>query len=107
MSMMMPSADTIVALENGELSPLEAAVAMQIMINSGQVWRLQGSYGRSAMDAIKAGDCMLGEEEREDYWGNPVPPRAHIKQGTPGSREHVVARHGEEWAEALDNAGRI
>ena len=105
MGMVMPSVDTIVALENGELSPIESAVALQVMINSGAGWRMQGSYGRAMMDAIRAGDCMLGEEEREDYWGHPIPARGQLKKGTMGSREYVVERRGEDWALALEKAG--
>ena len=60
---------------------------MQESINSGLCWKMEGSVGRAAMDAIKAGACMLGEEGHNDYWGNYVPSRSEVKEGTKGSVE--------------------
>jgi hypothetical protein len=102
MASVMPEVSDIVAYENGELSAERSAVMMQKMINGGMVWRMQGAYGRAAMAAIKAGECMLGVEEGIDYWKNPVPARSQIKKGTPGSREYVVQQRGEEWAKMLE-----
>ncbi len=62
---------------------------MQELINSGMAWRLEGSVGRAAMGLIEAGECMLGEEGHQDYWGNYVPSRTEVKAGTKGSPEFV------------------
>jgi len=45
---------------------LEYAEAMQRAINSGVAWKMQGSYGRAAMDALESGACMLGRERCAD-----------------------------------------
>lgn len=67
--------------------------SMQKLINSGQVWGLEGDYGRTAMGLIKAGLCMLGEKGVMDFYGNYVPSRYEVKPGTIGSPEYV-AEHG-------------
>jgi hypothetical protein len=81
----------------------ERAKALQRAINSG-MWSLQGSYGRSMMAAIEAGDCLLGKEDCRDYYGNHIPSRSQVKEGTKGSRAFVVAQHGEAWANKM---GRV
>ena len=62
---------------------------MQALIDSGMAWKLEGSTGRAAMDAIEAGVCILGEEGHTDYWGNYVPSRYEVKPGTKGSVEYA------------------
>ena len=47
--------DRIVAYENGELSSDEALQLIADLVRSGQVWHLQGSYGRFAAQLIMAG----------------------------------------------------
>jgi hypothetical protein len=61
---------------------LEYAQAMQRAINSGMAWKMQGSYGRAAMEALESGACMLGREAQRDYWGecNPRPRRCKTRQ---------------------------
>lgn len=49
--------DKIIAYENGELSEEEVVELFQTMIDSGQVWILQGHYGRTAAALIDAGLC--------------------------------------------------
>ena len=68
-------------------------VALQILINTGLAWTLQGRVGREAMDAIEDGRCALGVESRRDYWGNRIPSRFEVEPGTAGSVEFVEA-HG-------------
>ena len=63
----------IIDYEDGEQDQEDTVAMFQDMINDGSVWRLQGSYGRTAMDMIRAGLCVLGEEGHRDYWGNYVP----------------------------------
>ena len=45
------------AYENDELSEAEAVAGFQELINSGLVWKLQGSYGREATRLIEKGFC--------------------------------------------------
>jgi hypothetical protein len=58
--------------------------AIQRAINSG-LWGLQGSYGRTMMDAISGGYCLLGFNSATDYYGNHIPSRDEVKAGTKGS----------------------
>lgn len=99
----MKDVDAVMLLEDDEADDaLEQAKALQQLINSGTVWSLQGSYGRGAMDALESGFVMLGKEPAHDYYGNRIPSRSEVKDGTKGSRALVVENHGEEWAQALD-----
>ena len=77
--------------------------AIQRQINDGQ-WSLQGSHGRTMMEAIREGRCLLGTKSATDYWGNIIPAREEVKEGTHGSRDLVVATMGEEWAVAMEVA---
>lgn len=96
--------DDINTLECDEDASEEAeALALQRAINSG-MWSLQGSYGRTMMGAIEAGTCMLGTKPARDYFGNLIPSRDMVQEGTKGSREFVVEQRGEEWAAMLDAA---
>lgn len=91
-------------IECDDDAPIEAeAMAIQRAINSG-LWSLQGSYGRQMMDFLEAGLCMLGERPARDYWGNRIPSRTEVKEGTKGSRQYVAAARGEEWAAMLETA---
>jgi len=74
---------------------------LQSRINDGSIWRLEGSAGRSAMNAIQDGFCMLGRTAHRDYWGNVVPSRTDVKSGTKGSRRYVADLHGEAYARKM------
>jgi hypothetical protein len=76
--------------------------AIQEVINAGQ-WGLQGSFGRTMMAAIEAGNCLLGKERARDYYGNFIPSRDDVKPGTKGSFDFVAERSGAEHAEAMAN----
>lgn len=82
----------VIAYEAGELDEAETLEAFQAAVDSGMAWRLQGSYGRQAMSLIEAGQIALGVVGHRDYWGNYVPSRYEVKEGTKGSvgyvREH-------------------
>lgn len=45
----------IIAYENGALDVAESLVLFQYLVDTGQAWSLQGSYGRTAADLIKRG----------------------------------------------------
>jgi hypothetical protein len=59
--------------------------ALQRRINDGSIWSLEGSAGRAAHEAIVNGCCVLGRRGHRDYWGNYVPARHEVKEGTKGS----------------------
>lgn len=50
---------SLIAYEQGELSKDKTIALFQTLINSGTVWQLQGSYGRTAKALIDAGHCTL------------------------------------------------
>jgi hypothetical protein len=47
----------IIKYEQGDLDETEMIHFFQELIDSGMVWELQGSYGRTANDLIKGGFC--------------------------------------------------
>jgi hypothetical protein len=55
----MSSFDFIMAYESGECSDEEIISGFQNLIDSGLAWKLQGSYGRTAMALVKEGVCTL------------------------------------------------
>jgi hypothetical protein len=94
--------DDINVIECDEEASIEdEACSVQRAINSG-MWGLQGSYGRQMMDFITAGLCMLGEKPARDYYGNRIPSRSEVQDGTKGSRGYVIGARGEEWAQMLE-----
>lgn len=75
--------------------------AIQRAINSGAAWSFQGSYGRSMMDSIESGLCMLGRSGARDYYGNYIPSRDEVKAGTKGSHGYVAKLMGAEYADRV------
>ena len=73
-----------------ELQDANGLKEMQDMINSGQAWLMEGSYGRAAMQNLELGACMLPEVRHKDYYGNPIPSRKDMVQGTKGTLEHSI-----------------
>ena len=65
--------DFIMRFESGEATEEEIIEGFQEMIDSGVVWQLQGSYGRTANDLIEAGLCRHAKEQKSDYWGTQLP----------------------------------
>lgn len=60
-----PKFDTvgfIMAFEAGMLDEEEVIDGFQYLIDTGLAWQLQGSYGRTAMDLVRAGYCTLNTE---------------------------------------------
>lgn len=49
--------DQIIAYENGSLTDEQSVAMFQELIDSGLVWQLQGSYGRTARSLIETGYC--------------------------------------------------
>lgn len=97
----MISLNDVNNIEGGAESPVEYYKSLQRAINGG-TWSMQGSYGRSMMDAIDDGRCMLGVIDCRDFYGNHIPSRTQVKEGTKGSRGFVVERCGEDWATTME-----
>lgn len=70
--------------------------SIQRAINA-KSWSFQGSYGRAMMEAISSGRCLLGRESCTDYWGNRIPSRYEVKEGTKGSADYVKENSGFIW----------
>ena len=96
--------DDIDLIEGGAETQEEYYEAIQRAINSGIGWKMQGSYGRTMMDAIRSGCCMLGQTSHKDYYGNTIPGRDDVKEGTHGSHLYVSEMQGSVWA---DNMGEL
>lgn len=91
--------DNIEGADN-ECSELEYYASIQRAINSG-MWGLQGSYGRTMMNAISSGQCLLGKSRARDYYGNVIPSRDEVQEGTKGSYDFVADAMGAEWADMM------
>ena len=74
---------------------LDEAERLQAGIDSGVIWLMEGSAGRGAMDAIRSGYCMLGKVGYRDYWGNYIPSRTEVNEGTLCSVGYFEARQDE------------
>ena len=83
-----------------EISDAEYYESIQRAINSG-MWGLQGSYGRTMMQAIQDGKCLLGLKPAKDYYGNVIPSRLQVKDYTKGSWDYVKERNGMVWANKM------
>ena len=70
---------------------------MQDLINSGTVWKMEGSMGRAAMDLIRSGACMLPKKRYCDYYGNTIPSRLDLKKGSPGTFQNSVEFHSNHY----------
>lgn len=58
----MPDISKIIAYEGGEMTEEEMIEFFQGMIDSGVVWHLQGSYGRTAAYLIDCGYCTVAND---------------------------------------------
>jgi hypothetical protein len=54
--------DKIISFENGDLNDEQTIELFQGLIDTELAWKLQGSYGRMAMNLIEAGHCHRKEE---------------------------------------------
>jgi hypothetical protein len=71
---------------------------LQAMINSGDVWKLEGAAGREAMSALQQGFCMLPKKSTRDYYGNYIPSRDELKKGTKGTYQNCL----NFWSSVMD-----
>ena len=67
--------DDMMAFESGEMSEKEMIKMFQRMVNTGQVWSLQGSYGRGAQSLLDAGLIKYPTKKTYDYYGFLIPVR--------------------------------
>ena len=58
---------------------------IQDLINSGLVWKMEGSFGREARALLGSGACMLPTKVHYNSYGNEVPNRGDLKAGTEGT----------------------
>jgi hypothetical protein len=93
----------IEAIENFADDQQQHYEALQRAINSLTAWQLQGHYGRTMMDALTDGFCLLGTQHTRDYWGNRIPARTEVKPGTLGSFEYVARINGVEYAKRMES----
>jgi hypothetical protein len=63
---------------------------LQNLIDTGNAWHMEGSIGRAAMDALEVGACFLPNVPRRDHYGNTVPSRNQIEDGTKGSLTNTI-----------------
>jgi hypothetical protein len=56
---MLDLASKIIAYEQDELNGLEIIELFQELIDNGMAWKLQGHYGRMAMDLIESKYCVM------------------------------------------------
>jgi hypothetical protein len=85
------------------LDELDYYLSVQRAINAGH-WSMEGSYGRAMMAAINSGHCLLGPNAARDYWGNAIPSRDDVKEGTKGSISFVEAAMGGDWLFEMEGA---
>lgn len=62
----------------------------QKLINSGQIWKFEGSIGREAMSLLKIGICYLPLKATFDYYNNRIPSRLELKEGTKGTKTNSI-----------------
>ena len=68
-----------------ELQKQYGLISAQNLVITGQIWGFEGSVGRTAMHLLEIGILMLGEEPTSDYYGNGIPARTMLKEGTKGT----------------------
>lgn len=84
-----------------DIDELEYYQSIQRAINA-KSWSFQGSYGRAMMEAISAGRCLLGKTSATDYYGNRIPSRYEVKEGTKGSEGYVDECSGSDWLRLME-----
>ena len=67
------------------LQKIHGFTEIQNMINSGICWLMEGSTGRAAMECLRSGACYLPNKQFRDYYGNKIPARSELKEGTTGT----------------------
>lgn len=68
-----------------ELQAEYGLTSAQNMMDTGDIWKFEGSVGRTASDLLEAGVLVLPEHANRDYYGNYVPGRDELRDGTKGT----------------------
>ena len=76
----MVNLDDVIAWENGKMSDEQERKFFQKIVNTGEVWHLQGIYGRRAYDLMNSGEIDYPKKKTYDAYGNPIPTQADIKR---------------------------
>lgn len=75
--------DMLSAWENGTLSDTDTLKLFQRLVDTGDVWRLQGFYGDFAHDLLEKGlihyPIKHSGHSGTDYWGNKIPTAAEYE----------------------------
>ena len=77
---MVNDADDIIAYETGRMPEKKMLKFFQKLVDSGLVWKMQGSYGKTAHDLLQRGLIKFPVKRTYDYYGTPVPTRAEMKK---------------------------
>ena len=64
----MDQISKMIAFEQGELNEEDTIQLFQELVDSGLVWKLQGFYGRTAMELIGRGLVMSEEITKVSEW---------------------------------------
>ena len=78
-----PASVPIYALEDPEsfgLTEKQVLAVWQHGVDTGQIWHLQGWYGRTASDLLNQGLIKFPKRRTHDYYGNPIPTRSEVKK---------------------------
>jgi hypothetical protein len=87
--------EVIVETLSGQSDDLDAYLeAMQVLIDDGTAWKIEGTFGRNAMSLIEMGHLTLGPVGFHDAYGNYIPSRYEVKPGTKGSVEWAETQGG-------------
>lgn len=78
------------------LTPKQELALWQYGVDTGQVWKLQGWYGRNAQDMLNAGVLEYPKKKTYDYYGNPIPVETELRKKY-GKREVSVAEKQEKY----------
>lgn len=95
---------SIVSGQEGEVERSTYYGALQRLINNGQIWQMEGYLCRAAMYAIEDGLVMTGQQDHRDHWGNLIPARGKLRDGSRGTYGYVVRMHGQDHADELIEA---
>jgi hypothetical protein len=72
-------------LEQGDLQQEFIVPLFQCLINSGDVWNLQGYHASTATELIEEGKCVFGVNQFRSAYGMCIPSRYDLKEGEPGT----------------------
>jgi len=73
-----------------ELQKQYGVTQTQEGINSGEIWKFDGSLGRFADNCLENGICFLPEERTYDYYGNTLPARNEVEENSKGSLGNAI-----------------